>query len=275
MSCLADALAHVRVGVQRQPHRAVADRVDVRVEARLGDRRHERVQLRGREVDRTAGRAGDPAGRFGRAGVDQVGLQEAGGLRRHLLHAVHEQLGVAQGDRRPPPDRALVVATLHPAQALDDLARVLARLDVDHRGEVRARGQPTPTLDRGERGQRGRARGGVEERGDALPAHRVQRGAGAVHVLGGGGCGNDVIDEVLRGVVEQAGRVAGGVTPDLPARGVGGRGGDLRERERARVHDRGVAEARLDDDRPLGAQRVEILLGDLGARRGSSPPGTS
>ena len=125
----------------------------------------------------------------------------------------------------------------------------------------RAERQRAAVGERGERGQLALAGRRVQAGRDPGLGHQLVAGRERVGVLLRGGRRDLRAHEADRVVEQDPGRLAPLPAPDLAARRVGCGGVDARDLERPRVGERDVAVERVDDDRPLRRQLVQVPLG--------------
>ena len=200
-------------------------------------------QRLGRKVDsRAAARAGHPARVRRGSGIDEIRLAHRARKRGRGDYSVEEQLCVSHCDARGAHGRTFVILFRKRDHPRDRTYRIVRFRRRDFRGKVRPSGQTSgAAYGRECRHALGR-RIGIEEGGDALPAHGLERGLRARHVLLGRRLRQQPRVHFVGGVFEQARGFAAGVVPDLSADRVGSAGRDLGQRQRACVGQHRVSE---------------------------------
>ena len=108
---------------------------------------------------------------------------------------------------------------------------------------------------------------GIEEARDTLLVHRDECRGGRGAILSGGGLWQQRRVHLEGGVLEEAIWRPARLAPDLAAKRVCCRRGDLGKLERPRVGEGGVTEGRANQDRPLGLQHIEGRAARLDAGR--------
>ena len=154
-------------------------------------------------------------------------------------------------------DRAFVVFFCKPNHARHGAGQITSLGRLDHGREVRAGGQASSTAHSRERRHGLGRSGSVQKAGDALAAHRLERGRRSRQVLRLRRLGQKVREHCIPGIFEQAGGFAVLIAPDFAADWIWRRGRDLGEGERAGVGQRSVPERRDNENRPRRFQRIE------------------
>lgn len=145
-----------------------------------------------------------------------------------------------------------------PQQAGHRTLHARALVEIDQWREMGARSQLAPALQRRERAHGVEIGPGVEEAGDALPAHRVQCGAGCGQVFFCAQWRQQAHRQFLRGVFQQAGSCTARVAYDLSARRIRRCAMDAGQLDAACIELHRMPERGTHEDRarsPQGVQR--------------------
>ncbi|MNV00545.1 hypothetical protein D3C71_907110 [compost metagenome] len=230
----------------------------MRVESGLHRFEQQRIEHLRREIQLATVFSRSPFRRFLGAGVVQVRGQHGPGIGRCVDDAVHEQFDVAHAHARRDLGFALIVGGGQCLGFGDGLGRVGSgggRVEFDR--QYGAGRQLARLLQRGERLAILRPRQGIEETGDALLAHGVERGAALDQLLGIGRRRHHGGHGIRRAVLADAGGVAGTVARVLAVGGVDRVLVDAGHCQTTGVGQHGVEVGGTYLNRPFGVERIK------------------